>query len=77
MATTSTNWVFDNTNVSEKDIRALEKAKRMEKEKLAQGYRYVKINDKMQVLVPFGKDGKPTAKGEEIIRQKKLIYGIK
>lgn len=68
MAATNTNWVYDKSVVTDKDLRTLEKAKLMEKEKLAKGYRYIKIDNRTKALIPCDKDGKPTKEGEESIK---------
>lgn len=68
MAATNTNWVYDKSVVTDKDLRTLEKAKLMEKEKLAKGYRYIKIDNRTKALIPCDKDGKPTKEGEEFIK---------
>jgi hypothetical protein len=39
----------------------------MEEKALKKGYRYVKIGNTTEVLVPFGKDGKPTKEGKRRI----------
>ena len=65
------NWVYNKEVVGEKDIKALQKAKDMERRDIQNGHRYVKINERMRVLVPFGQDGKPTEAGERIIRAAK------
>lgn len=69
MASTIFNWNSGNvTNVTDKDLRTLEKAKLMEKEKLEKGYRYIKIDNRTKALIPCDKDGKPTKEGEESIK---------
>lgn len=66
-----------NKTVTEEDNRALFKAKRIELERKNRGWRYYKINDRLQVLVPFGDDGNPTSEGERIIAHQKALLGIK
>lgn len=70
-----TNWIATHVNrtVTEADRRALEKAKRQEKEKLSKGYRYVKVNDRTEVLVPCDKNGKPTKEGLARIKKLKSV----
>lgn len=68
MAATNTNWVYDKNVVTDRDLKTLEKAKQMEKEKLANGYRYVKIDNRTKALVQCDKDGNPTKEGEESIK---------
>ena len=77
MATTYGNWICDKNIVSEKDVKALENAKALELKKIKEGYKYVPICKKMKILVPFGKDGKPTKEAQERIEAKKKLYGIK
>lgn len=51
----------------DKSLRALEKAKRLEKQRIKQGWRHVKVNERLQVFVPCDKNGKPTHDGQRRI----------
>jgi hypothetical protein len=62
------NWIKNKENITESDVTALNKAKAMEQRYIKNGHKYVKITDSIKVLVPFGKDGKPTKDGDRIIR---------
>lgn len=78
MAATMENWVHDKGVVTEKDRLALEKAKKLEKKKEKEGYRWFRINDRAKVFVPFKKDGsEPTEDGWKRIANLKAIMGIK
>lgn len=60
--------------VGDSDLQALTKAKRQETRKMKQGWRYYKINDRHQVLIPYDEDGNPTELGQRIIAiQEKLM----
>ena len=69
------NWVSGFAISTEKDRYALNKAKRLEEKRIKQGWRYYKINERNQVLVPY-KNGKPTAQGLKIIAQQENILGV-
>lgn len=71
------NWSTFSTTVTEKDRKNLEKARIRERKLIKEGWRYYKINDIIQVLVPFGEDGKPTERGQKMIEIQKKSYGIK
>ena len=68
---------IDKITVTENDIKALKKAKAQEQERIKNGWRYYKINERIKVLVPFGKDGLPTSKGLAIIKAQKELEGLK
>lgn len=71
------NWSTLSTIVTENDRKILEKAKIRERKLIKEGWRYYKINDRIQVLVPFGEDGKPTERGREMIEIQEKLCGIK
>lgn len=70
------NWVNDKI-VGDKDIRALEKAKTLEKRDLKNGYRWYRINERNKILIPCNEKGYPTSKGLEKIKLFKEHLGIK
>jgi hypothetical protein len=63
----NTNWVFNRRIVTDRDSDALEAAKRIEQEKITNGYRWIKINEKNKILVPCNEDGSPTKEGLKIM----------
>lgn len=73
---TSLSNTIDKITVTENDIKALKKAKAQEQERIKNGWRYYKINERIKVLVPF-KDGHPTEKGLAIIKAQKELEGLK
>lgn len=77
MAATMENWVHERGNVTEKDRIALEKAKRLEAKQAKHGYQWYKINDRLKVFIPFGKNGKPTLEGMRKIEILKAQMGCK
>jgi hypothetical protein len=72
----TTNWVCEKQSVSEKELKALEKAKTQERKKIENGWKYYVITPRLKVLVPFEK-GKPTADGVRMIDNIKKLVGIK
>ena len=71
------NWVHERGSVTENDILALERAKRIERKHAKLGYRWIKINERLQAFVPCDKDGNPTDVGKEKIRLIKESQNIK
>lgn len=71
----SYDWQLVNKiNVTETDIKALKVAKKQELQRIKEGWRFYKVNNRLKVLVPFGKDGKPTKQGMRIIEaQNRLL----
>lgn len=57
------NWVYEKGGVTEKDIKALEKAKRLESRQERHGYKWVNVNSRTSILVPCDKEGNPTVEG--------------
>ena len=72
----SENWVKNKEIVGEKDIAAAEKANKVEKKKLKNGWRWVKILPSLKILVPF-ENGKPTAEGQAMIDIMKAKFYVK
>ena len=77
MASGMTNWVHDKGNVTDKDLMALERAKKIEARLLRKGYRWIKLNPRLQICVPCDKHGNPTPEGERKIAILKESQGIK
>lgn len=67
MAAPTTNWVHDEGVVTEKDINALEHAKNIEAMLEKRGYKWVKINERLEIFVPCDKNGNPTLEGQRRI----------
>lgn len=76
MASGINNWVHEN-NVTEKDRTALERAKKIERKMESKGYRWVKINERLQLFVQCDENGVPTADGQRRIDILKANQGIK
>lgn len=53
--------------VKENGLKALQKAKKLEEERINNGWRWVKLSETKQILVPFGKNGKPTQQGKQML----------
>ena len=77
MASGTTNWVHEKGNVTEKDLLALERAKKVERKKQKEGYRWIKINERLKTFVPCDENGKPTLEGERKIAMLKESQNIK
>ena len=77
MASGISNWVHEKGNVKEKDLLALERAKKMERKLKKEGYRWIKINERLKTFVPCDKDGKPTLEGKRKIAMLKESQDIK
>lgn len=56
---------------------ALKKAYKQEEEKTKKGWRFIKLNERLQVFVPCDKKGKPTQEGLRLIQKQKELHGIK
>ena len=77
MASSINNWVHEKGNVTDKDRLALERAKKIEKNLKKNGYRWIKINERLQTFVPCDENGKPTIEGERKIAILKESQNIK
>jgi len=77
MASGTTNWVHEKGNVTDKDRLALERAKKIEQKLKKKGYRWIKINERLQTFVPCDEDGNPTLEGQRKIALLKESQGIK
>ena len=67
MAEPITNWVHEEGVVTEKDIKALERAKKIEARLEKHGYKWVKINERLEIFVPCDNNGNPTLEGQRRI----------
>ena len=61
------NWVYEKGVVTEKDIKALESAKKLERRNEKNGYRWIRVSPRMTIHVPCDKDGNPTEEGQRRI----------
>ena len=77
MASSINNWVHEEGNVTDKDRLALERAKKMEHKLKKNGYRWIKINVRLQTFVHCDENGKPTLEGERKIAMIKESQNIK
>ena len=77
MAAPITSWVHEDGVVTEKDIKALERAKNIEARLEKHGYKWVKINDRLEIFVPCDNNGNPTLEGQRRIAILKTAMGIK
>ena len=67
MAAPITSWVHEDGVVTEKDIKALERAKKIEDSLEKHGYKWVKINERIEIFVPCDNNGNPTLEGQRRI----------
>ena len=70
------NWVYNKNVVNDSDLRMLEKARKQEKEKSKQGYRWILACKNLKVFVPCDKDGEPTDKGKQMIEAHLKAFGV-
>lgn len=73
----SNNWVYEHKTATEKDRKALEAAKKYEKNLEKNGYRWIDINSRNSLLVQCDENGKPTEQGQMCINKFKQHLGIK
>ena len=70
-----TNWASGiKTKTKDEDNAALKRAKALERKRIKAGWKWYEINPRISIFVPFGKDGKPTEQGFEMIRRLKASY---
>lgn len=62
--------------VTERDKKALRKAKKREMELKGNGYRWIPVGKVSKLFVECDEDGKPTAKGQASIDKYKQYLGI-
>lgn len=77
MASNISNWARERGAVTEKDRLALQRAKKIERMQEKDGYRWVKINERIRLYVPCDANGKPTREGRRRIAILKESEGIK
>ena len=70
------NWVYNKNVVNDSDLRMLEKARKQEREKIKQGYRWILACKNLKVFVPCDKDGEPTEKGKQMIEAHLKAFGV-
>lgn len=70
------NWVYNKNVVNDSDLRMLEKARKQEREKSKQGYRWILACKNLKVFVPCDKDGEPTDKGKQMIEAHLKAFGV-
>ena len=59
--------VYENSIDRERAIAALKKAKELEEKRCKEGWRFVKINNRLSSFVPCDKKGKPTQHAEKML----------
>ena len=70
------NWVYNKNVVNDSDLRMLEKARKQEREKIKQGYRWILACKNLKVFVPCDENGEPTEKGKEMIETHLKAFGV-
>lgn len=70
------NWVYNKNVVNDSDLRMLEKARKQEREKIKQGYKWILACKNLKVFVPCDKNGEPTEKGKEMIEAHLKAFGV-
>lgn len=70
------NWIKNKETVTEKDIEAAQKARKIEKKKIKSGWRWVNILPSLKILVPH-EGVKPTEQGQYMIDIMKEKFNLK
>ena len=70
------NWVYNKNVVNDSDLRMLEKARKQEREKIKQGYRWILACKNLKVFVPCDENGEPTDKGKQMIEAHLKAFGV-
>lgn len=67
-------WVDERSIVTQAAVNGVRKGARIEKERIANGWRWVKVGKRTQILIPCDSEGNPTKDGlERIERMKKTL----
>ena len=69
-------WANDRTEHETSAKEAINKCKRIEREKIKNGWRWFKIGNITKYLIPCDKNGVPTKQGNEMIEKIKNSLGI-
>ena len=67
MATASTNWVHESDRPNETSAKVAEKMNKLEKKRMRDGWRWIKLSPRTRVFVPCDKRGRPTKEGQKLI----------
>ena len=70
------NWAYNKNVVNDSDLRMLEKARKQEREKSKQGYRWIGACKNLKVFVPCDEKGEPTDKGKQMIEAHLKAFGV-
>lgn len=70
----NTNFLASKPNVTEEDVRTLNKAKAQERERIKQGWGYYIINKRIKILVPYDKNGELTTMGKKMVERAKANF---
>lgn len=63
MSAPTTNWIYEKASGTDIDKAFAKKASKLEKQKIKDGYRWYKVDERTRILIPFGPDGNPTEEG--------------
>ena len=70
-------WADERRAVTQAAKAAAKKGAKMERERIKQGWRWVKVDQRSKILVPCDKKGNPTKDGLRRIERMKQNLGIK
>lgn len=70
-------WAEERRTVTQAAKAAAKKGAKMERERIKQGWRWVKVGTRSKILVPCDKKGNPTKDGLRRIERMKQNLGIK
>ena len=68
-ATYTNNWINEDRKPTEQAVKVAEKAEKIEKRRMKEGWRWLRLSPRTKVFVPCDSDGNPTADGERIIME--------
>ena len=68
---THTRWITDEEIKEKKEKAVVVKARKLEAERLKEGWKYHSISKNMKILVPCDKKGNPTKEGLKRIEERK------
>lgn len=68
---THTRWIADEEIKEKKEKAVVVKARKLETERLKEGWKYHSISKNMKILVPCDKKGNPTKEGLKRIEERK------
>ena len=66
-ATYTNNWVHESNKPNDTSAKVAEKMNKLEKKRMGDGWRWIKLSPRTRVFVPCDKKGNPTKEGRRLI----------